>query len=93
MWREHPVDIAALTRRVALISVDGFEKLPIEQRIVWLLLHDLSDRAGFKQLFSSLPPSRQKEIGQVWEEIVRTELATVEFNGSAHSGSADSEGT
>ena len=70
-----PQEIAEQTKRVAQLSVDNFSEMPIEKRLVWLLLHDLCDRRDFKQLFSSCSASVQQEIQAVWEEIILAELA------------------
>ncbi len=74
MINQTPQQIAESTRRVAVKSVDDFEQRSIEQRIAWLLLHDLTDRAGFRQLFSSLPVPVQKEIQHTWEAMIKAEL-------------------
>ena len=74
MTQKSPAEIAEQTRRVAVMSVDDFEQLPIEKRIAWMLLHDLCDRRGFKQLFNSISPELQREIQEVWETIVRNEI-------------------
>lgn len=69
-----PSDIAASTRGVAVRSVDDFERLPIEKRLVWMLLHDLTDRAGFKRLWESLPAEIKTEIKETWTEIIKVEV-------------------
>lgn len=82
MPKQTPQQVAEQTRRVAVKSVDAFEQRAVEQRIVWLLLHDLTDRSGFRQLFDSLPRPVQEEIQQTWEEIVKAELQPKDGNAS-----------
>lgn len=67
-------DIAESTRRVMAKSVDGFEDLPLEKRIVYLLLHDLCDRRGFKYVWESIGASMREEIEAVWTKMVVDEI-------------------
>ncbi len=49
-------------------------KRPIESRIVFRLLRDLTDRRGLRQAWDAADDAVRREITREWVKIVREEL-------------------
>jgi len=56
--------------------------IPLERRIAYQILHDMTDRRGLRQQWEQIDEDIQEEIIARWIELVSAELNAQEKEGS-----------